>query len=104
MSTIVVGAGLSGLLVATRLARAGRRVTVLEPSRELGGRARTTVEAGFCVNLGPHALYRAGAAIRALRSVGIEPAGRRRCRRSRPTSMGSRRLPSGRSPTPRARC
>src|SRR5437899_239644 len=63
---IVVGGGLAGLTAATLLARAGARVTLYERSTTLGGRAITQNEAGFLLNLGPHALYRAGAALRQL--------------------------------------
>lgn len=73
--TIVVGAGLAGLCCALELARAGQRVTVLERSREPGGRARTQRRAGFALNLGPHALYRTGATRRVLRRHGVRPEG-----------------------------
>lgn len=68
---IVVGGGLAGLTAAAYLARGGRRVTVVEQSRELGGRARTSVEDGFSFNLGPHAVYLAGAGAAALDELGI---------------------------------
>lgn len=58
----VVGGGLSGLAAATYLGRKGLSVVVIEKARELGGRARTTVEQGFSLNLGAHAVYRNGAA------------------------------------------
>lgn len=70
----VVGGGLAGLAVATLLARGGRKVRLLERSA-LGGRARTAEEKGALFNLGPHALYRGGAARRVLRSLGVEPRG-----------------------------
>jgi hypothetical protein len=70
----VVGGGLAGLAVATLLARGGKKVRLLERA-ELGGRARTSNENGTLFNLGPHALYRAGAARRVLRTLGIEPKG-----------------------------
>lgn len=57
---VVVGGGLAGLAAAAYLARGGRRVTVFE-SGELGGRAATHQQDGFQLNLGPHALYCAGA-------------------------------------------
>jgi phytoene dehydrogenase-like protein len=72
---IVVGGGLAGLGAATLLARAGARVTVYERSSVAGGRATTQDEHGFRLNLGPHALYRGGAAARVLRDLGIEPRG-----------------------------
>ncbi|XXF78378.1 FAD-dependent oxidoreductase [Myxococcaceae bacterium GXIMD 01537] len=71
----VVGGGLGGLTVAALLAREGRAVTVYERAKHLGGRAWTTEVEGFRFNLGPHALYRAGAGTRVLGKLGIEPAG-----------------------------
>ena len=71
-TTVVVGGGLAGLTAATYLARAGRPVTVLERSSAPGGRAVTNDLGGFLFNLGPHALYKAGAGMKVLRELGIE--------------------------------
>ena len=68
---IVVGGGLAGLAAATYLARAGRSVTVLERSSQLGGRAITNKLGDYYFNLGPHALYRKGAAAKILRELGV---------------------------------
>ena len=73
----VVGGGLAGLTAANYLARAGFSVTLFEKSSAVGGRAKTDVERGFHFNLGPHALYGGGAAIRILRELGIKFQGRR---------------------------
>lgn len=70
-SHVVVGGGLGGLSCAAWLARAGHPVTVLEKAPRLGGRAATQVDAGFSFNLGPHALYRSGAAARGLADLGV---------------------------------
>jgi phytoene dehydrogenase-like protein len=69
----VVGGGLSGLAAATYLAKAGKRVAVLERSPQLGGRARSSPRAdeGFTLNFGPHALYAAGAGVRVLAELGV---------------------------------
>jgi len=72
---VVVGGGLAGLAAATLLARGGARVTVYERSTVLGGRAVTQEEAGFRLNLGPHALYRCGAAAKVLRELGVDVPG-----------------------------
>ncbi len=63
-SYIIVGGGLAGLTAANALAQPGRKVTVLEQSAHLGGRAITQQEGGFELNLGPHALYCGGPATR----------------------------------------
>lgn len=76
LEVVVVGGGLGGLAAATWLARGGAKVRVLERARAVGGRARSQVEAGFTLNLGPHALYRAGAAFAALHELGVPVAGR----------------------------
>lgn len=68
---VIVGGGLGGLATAVYLARAGRRVRVFEKARELGGRARTASARGYRLNLGPHALYRAGHARAVLAELGV---------------------------------
>lgn len=72
---IIVGGGLAGLATAAFVARSGRKVLVLERAHALGGRAQTTPQDGFSLNLGPHALYRGGRGIEVLRELGINPAG-----------------------------
>lgn len=68
---VVIGGGLAGLTCAALLARDGRHVAVLEKASTLGGRGATHVEGGFAFNLGPHALYRGGAAPEVLRDLGV---------------------------------
>jgi phytoene dehydrogenase-like protein len=63
-SYTVIGGGLAGLTAANALADHANKVTLLEQSACLGGRARTQLENGYSVNLGPHALYRGGQAAR----------------------------------------
>ncbi|WP_223643508.1 NAD(P)/FAD-dependent oxidoreductase [Corallococcus sp. EGB] len=90
MKVAVVGGGLGGLTTAALLARGGCEVTLYERSKHLGGRARTTEVAGFRFNLGPHALYRAGAALRVLERLGVKPTG------GVPAQTGSHALVAGR--------
>ena len=75
-TAIVIGAGPAGLVAATHLRRAGVGVTVLEARARPGGRAASDVVDGFVLNQGPHALYLGGPARRALKALGIDPAGR----------------------------
>jgi phytoene dehydrogenase-like protein len=70
-TVIVVGGGLAALSVSTWLARGGARVRLYERSAALGGRARTHEVSGCRLNLGPHALYRAGGAAEGLRALGV---------------------------------
>lgn len=72
---VVVGGGLAGLTVATRLARAGKSVAVVERRRDLGGRATTLRAGGYSLNQGAHALYESGPARRVLDSLGVHPKG-----------------------------
>lgn len=71
----VIGGGLAGLAAAAFAARAGAAVVVHETRNRLGGRATTDERDGFHVDQGPHALYRGGAAARALGELGIRPRG-----------------------------
>jgi RNA polymerase sigma-70 factor (ECF subfamily) len=71
---IVVGGGLAGLTAAATTAAGGASSLVLE-AHQPGGRARTTERDGFVFNLGAHALYRSGAGVEVLRSLGIRPVG-----------------------------
>ena len=69
---VVVGGGLAGLVAATLAARRGRDVRLLESADSLGGRAQTEHHDGYSFNLGPHALYVKGDAVRVLRELGVE--------------------------------
>lgn len=50
---VVIGAGLGGLAVATRLAHAGHTVTVLEQSSRIGGKLGRFTRDGFGFDTGP---------------------------------------------------
>jgi phytoene desaturase len=50
---LVIGAGLGGLSVAIRLARQGRRVTVLEKNERIGGKMNVWVDKGYTFDTGP---------------------------------------------------
>jgi hypothetical protein len=76
-SYTVVGGGIAGLTAANALAGNGNRVTLLEQSERLGGRAITQQDRGYLLNLGPHALYRDGQAMRTLREWRIPVQGHR---------------------------
>ena len=67
--TAIVGGGLAGLTAAVILGRAGVRTIVLERASHLGGRADSQETKGFTLNVGPHAIYRAGLAIKTLESL-----------------------------------
>ncbi|HEX3895527.1 MAG TPA: FAD-dependent oxidoreductase, partial [Rudaea sp.] len=56
---VIIGGGVSGLSCAVALADAGMRVTVLEASTVLGGRARSWTHAasGDEIDIGPHIVH-----------------------------------------------
>jgi phytoene dehydrogenase-like protein len=68
---VVAGGGLAGLCAASFASSAGARVALYEASPDLGGRARTRVDEGYCFNYGPHALYLGGALDTALHDQGV---------------------------------
>jgi phytoene dehydrogenase-like protein len=76
-NVVVVGGGIAGLAASAYLARGGKNVTLFEKRSTLGGRAATHRRQGFRFNLGPHALYRRGAAMRVLDELGVPAEGRR---------------------------
>jgi phytoene dehydrogenase-like protein len=53
---IVVGAGISGLLMTLALTKEGKRVLCLEKSENLGGNCRTYTVNGYHIDTGPHAI------------------------------------------------
>jgi phytoene dehydrogenase-like protein len=73
---IIIGGGIAGLAAASLIAKQGKSVRLLEQSPALGGRARTREQDGFFLNIGAHALYRAGRGIEVLRELGVEPKGK----------------------------
>ena len=73
---VVVGGGLAGLSAAALVARAGRSVVVLEQASHLGGRAATRVRQEIHWNLGAHALYCHGHAVRLFTELGVPFTGR----------------------------
>ncbi|WP_078381778.1 phytoene desaturase family protein [Sutcliffiella halmapala] len=72
---VVIGGGLTGLTAAVYLAKAGQSVLLLEKEHQLGGLAQTTNVNGALFNLGPHAMYEGGAALRILREWNLLPKG-----------------------------
>ncbi len=72
IDTVVVGAGLGGLLAGALARHQGRSVVVLEQTNEPGGIGRSPALAEQPMNLGPRALYFGGASQRALKTLDIE--------------------------------
>src|SRR5262245_64813176 len=66
LDTLVVGAGISGLVFARERVRAGREVLVLEAAARPGGLVRTHEHDGFRFEDGPEALPGNARTIRAL--------------------------------------
>ncbi|HEY1966500.1 MAG TPA: FAD-dependent oxidoreductase [Pseudonocardia sp.] len=60
---VVIGAGAAGLTAAALLAAEGKRVTVLDRSPHLGGRALAVPDEGFTVNLGGHLIEDPGSGL-----------------------------------------
>ena len=74
--TIIVGAGLAGLICASHLADRGHPVTLFESGESPGGRAQSTDDDhGYHLNFGPHALYDEGALAKQLDALDIPVTG-----------------------------
>lgn len=54
---VIIGAGVSGLASGALLAKAGKKVVILEKGNVVGGRANTHKEKGFTLNYGAHGMY-----------------------------------------------
>ncbi|MCC5951862.1 MAG: NAD(P)-binding protein [Acidimicrobiia bacterium] len=75
VDVVIIGGGLAGLTAARSCARHRLRSVVLERAAP-GGRARSVEREGFTANLGPHALYLEGAAVKVMADLGVAlPAG-----------------------------
>lgn len=68
---ILVGAGFGGLCTGALLARAGKRVLVLEKEGTVGGRAKTVLHAGHVLDDGAHIPSRAGHLEGIFRDLGL---------------------------------
>lgn len=55
-NAIVIGAGISGLLIALALSKEGKRVLVIEKDDFIGGNCRTYKIDGYSIDTGPHAI------------------------------------------------
>jgi phytoene dehydrogenase-like protein len=70
--TIIVGGGMAGLTAAAYLARAGKRVLLMEQNRECGGLVNTFEHNGFRFDAGVRALEDAGIIFPMLADLGIQ--------------------------------
>ncbi len=68
----VVGAGISGLVVACLLKRKGVEVTLLEKEDRAGGNISTLKKDGYLLEQGPNNLLRNPELVRLVRELGIE--------------------------------
>lgn len=69
---VVVGGGMAGLVLARRLAMAGRRVVLLEASDRLGGQVRRVDVAGIAVDAGAESFAtRGGVVARLATEIGL---------------------------------
>ena len=57
LDVIVIGSGIGGLTVAATLAKAGRKVLLLEQHDQAGGCCHTFVEKGFEFDVGKRPLH-----------------------------------------------
>ena len=73
MGTVIVGGGITGLAAAHALVKAGREVTLIEKSPQLGGVIATSTIAGCVVEGGPDSFLAAKpAGMQLIRELGLE--------------------------------
>ncbi len=72
MRVIVIGAGISGLACATRLAERGAAVTVFERLERVGGVIASSARNGFLFELGPQSFQLTPALAELVRTAGLE--------------------------------
>jgi len=56
--SIVIGGGISGLLMALALSKNGKKVLLLEKEKQVGGICRSYEVGGYMVDTGPHIFTR----------------------------------------------
>ena len=89
-SFVVVGGGLAGLVCATKLARAGHRVEVLEAQPGVGGRLRSVATESGSLEPAVGEIGEGDANLRALvASLGLEAADARLVKRSHALVLGA---------------
>lgn len=73
LDAVVIGGGITGLAVANRLSRSGKRVHVLEKSSRIGGAVLTESREGFLCEAGPNSmLVKSEAVWEYIRELGLE--------------------------------
>jgi len=70
--TIIVGGGIAGLTATVYLARAGKKVLLIEKNRELGGLVNSFSRHGFHFDAGVRALENAGIILPMLKDLNID--------------------------------
>ncbi|HEX7183363.1 MAG TPA: protoporphyrinogen oxidase, partial [Thermoanaerobaculia bacterium] len=73
LDTLVIGGGISGLTTAFHLARAGRKVAVLEASPRVGGAMETRADGLWRFEMGPNTVLESHESVtRLIRESGLE--------------------------------
>ncbi|MEO6195049.1 MAG: protoporphyrinogen oxidase [Thermoanaerobaculia bacterium] len=73
LDAVVVGAGISGLTAAFRLARGGLRVAVLESAERAGGAIETFSDGGWRFEMGPNTVVESDESVgRLIRDAGLD--------------------------------
>lgn len=70
--TVIVGGGIAGLTCAAYLARAGKKIILIEKNNEFGGLVSSFISDGFHFEAGVRALVNAGIILPMLKDLGIK--------------------------------